>query len=66
MLKFEPVYKFRESRPVGQVMLLVDDVCVYRASEYRTVAEYAKSRYGLRDDQLMLMYYDYKEDYDSI
>lgn len=57
---------FRESVPVGRVIVTVDGKDVYSDTEYRGSAEWAQKAYHLTDGELMALYYDYKEDYDSI
>lgn len=57
--------KFRENFITGRVVCTVDGKFVISDSEYRTVAEYARDRFGLDDEALMDIYRDYKRDYDS-
>ena len=58
-------FKLRESEPPGRVILFKNDVPVFSHSEYRAAAEYAQRVYLLTDDTLMVMYHDYREDYDN-
>lgn len=57
--------KFRENWNNRHVEIFVDGVYVAGFPEYTATARYAQRKYNLSDDQLMLIYYDYKEDYDS-
>lgn len=56
--------KFRENWSKGVVEIFENDVYVTGFSEYRTTAEYAQRRWNLSDDDLMVIYRDYKDDYD--
>lgn len=57
--------KFREDFQRGTVTLLVDGILVKSDSEYRGIAVYVQRTYGLRDDVLMELYRDYRDDYDK-
>lgn len=57
--------KFRESTNTFGVELIVNGVFLTRRPYYQEIAEYAKMKYNLSDSELMEIYYDYKEDYDS-
>lgn len=58
---------FRENFSSGQVNVFVNDgiVPVYRNGEYRSAAAWVVSRYGLTEEEMMRVYRDYKDDYDS-
>lgn len=58
--------KFRESRPIGKVNVIVDDSIVFSNAEYATSAKWAQRNYNLSDSQLTSIYRDYKNDYDEI
>lgn len=57
--------KLRENWSKGHVECIVDDVVVYSNSEYAFTARFVQNRYNLTDAQVMSLYWDYKEDYDS-
>ena len=58
--------KFRENPKINHVVVLEDDKEVFSNSEYYYAAKFAKEKYNLTDEQLMDIYRDYKEDYDSL
>lgn len=57
--------KFREDWGHGHVRVINNGIIVYRNRDYRTAAEWAQKKYNLSDSELITLYYDYKEDYDS-
>lgn len=57
--------QFREDWAKGRVTVLAGGVQVYSHSDYRGAAEWARQMYRLTDSQLMEIYREYKEDYDS-
>lgn len=57
--------KFRENFANGHVEVIVNDTKVYSHDEYRGAAEWTQKMYRLADAELMDIYRDYKEDYDT-
>lgn len=57
--------KFRENWNHHTVDVYEGERVVYSGREYRGSAEWAKRKYNLTDPQLMAIYRDYKDDYDS-
>lgn len=57
---------FRENWRRGTVDVFEDGRLVYSNRDYSTTATWAQKTYNLTDQQLMEIYRDYKEDYDSI
>jgi len=65
-LKNGTTIKFREVLSLHQVNVIVNNTPMKGFSEYTSAAKWAQQRYGLTDGQLMQIYRDYKEDYDSL
>lgn len=57
---------FRENWRRGTVDVFEDGQLVYSNRDYSTTSTWAQKTYNLTDQQLMEIYRDYKEDYDSI
>lgn len=60
-----PTLKLREDFSRGVVVLFANDVPVKSDPEYRTVAIYAQTNYGLSDKELVALYQDYRDNYDQ-
>lgn len=58
-------FKLRENFEKGHVELQLRGKVVFSSGEYRLTATHAQKKYGLSDDDLMVLYADYKEDYDN-
>lgn len=57
--------QFRENWHTRCVEVFENGVVVYSDPEYRGAAIWAKEKYNLSDDELMVIYRDYKNDYDN-
>jgi hypothetical protein len=60
-----PVIEFREDFATRQVVVSVDNTERFRHKEYMSAAIWARDNLSLSDPELMDIYRDYKEDYDS-
>jgi hypothetical protein len=57
--------KFRENFANGHVEVIVNDTKVYSHDEYRGAAQWAIDKYELSDDEMAVIFRDYKDDYDT-
>ncbi len=60
-----PALKFREDFDKGDVVVYEGRREVFRCDEYKGSAEWAQAKYNLTDQELMVLYRSYKNDYDN-
>lgn len=60
-----PQLNFRENFALGRVQVLLAGGVIYGDREYRGASEWARRRYNLSDAEMLALYEDYKQDYDS-